>query len=121
MRRRRAHVPARYWCRLSWIGGSKRVHELAPHASSPPPAEAIIAASARAITFRQITPWRARSQHSKDATEETSIIRTGHPVAYLESDHSYSVSSYHMWRLRFATLTHLRRLTSQIGTPHFRA
>ncbi len=56
------------------MSGSKRVHEPPPYASSPPADEAVIAGSIWAITFRQITPWRARSQHPKDAVEDTSIL-----------------------------------------------
>ena len=91
------------------MSDSKRVHEPAPYASSPPADEAVIAGSIWAITFRQITPWRARSRHPKDAVEDTSIIHSGTPRAFfgnigLMVDHSYSVSSYASFELRLGTM-----------------
>jgi hypothetical protein len=60
------------------MSDSKRVHEPAPYASSPPADEAVIAGSIWAITFRQIAPWCAGSQHPADAVEDTSIVHTTH-------------------------------------------
>ena len=49
------------------MSDSKRVHEPAPYASSPPADEAVIAGSIWAVTFRQITPWEASCAPSTSA------------------------------------------------------
>ncbi len=38
--------------------GSKRIHDLVPDASLPPPNEAIVTGGAGTIGLRQIAPWR---------------------------------------------------------------
>jgi len=110
------------------MSGSKRVHEPAPYASSPPADEAVIAGSIWAITFRQITPWRARSQHPKDAVEDTSIIHSGHASRlvrqYRSDGRPFVLGEFvtHRSRLRswdhgLAVATHTRRLPMCWSVP----
>src|ERR1700738_2562432 len=54
--------------------GGQRIHDPVPYASLPPTNEAIITSSAGTIGFRQIAPWRARTQDPKDAVEHASVI-----------------------------------------------
>jgi hypothetical protein len=54
--------------------GSKRIHDLVPDASPPPPNEAIVTGGAGTIGPGQVTPWRARAEDPKSAIEHTTII-----------------------------------------------
>lgn len=50
--------------------GSKRIHDLVPDASLPPPNEAIVTGGVRTIGRWQVPPWRTRAQNPKDAIEQ---------------------------------------------------
>jgi hypothetical protein len=46
--------------------GGKRIQDLVPDASPPPPNEAIVTSGAGTIGFRQVAPWRTRAEDPKE-------------------------------------------------------
>lgn len=60
------------------VRGSDCIHQPVPDARLSPSHEAVVASGARAISFRQVTPWRTGSQHPEDAVQHAAIIDAGH-------------------------------------------
>src|SRR5262245_34673498 len=58
--------------------GGDGVHHPIPYTRLPPPHEAVVAGSARAIPLWQITPTRAGSQHPKNAVQHAAIVDARH-------------------------------------------
>src|SRR6267154_6338661 len=59
---------------LGVVTGSRRIHDLVPDASAPPPNDAIVTGGAGTIGFRQVAPWRTGAQNPKDAIEHATVI-----------------------------------------------
>src|SRR5215831_5123864 len=60
------------------VCGGDGVHHPIPYTRLPPPHEAVVAGSARAIPLWQITPRRAGSQHPKNAVQHAAIVDARH-------------------------------------------
>jgi DDE superfamily endonuclease len=56
------------------MGASQSVHNLGLHARSSPANEAIVAGRVRTEVFRQIAPWRSRSQDPEDAVKDAAVV-----------------------------------------------
>src|SRR5262249_50868263 len=59
------------------VCGGDGVHHPTPYTRLPPPHEAVVAGSARAVPLWQITPRRAGSQHPKNAVQHAAIVDGG--------------------------------------------
>jgi hypothetical protein len=97
--------------------GGKRIHDLVPDASSPPPNEAIVTGGAGTIGFRQVAPWRTRAEDPKDAIEHATVIYPPN-AARLVRQHRLDRGPFiiaefvaHDSRLQFRSLNHVRRDT----------
>src|SRR5205823_15080071 len=53
---------------------SKRIHDLVPDTSPPPPNEAIVTGSAGTLDFWQAAPSRTWTDDPKDAIDHTTVI-----------------------------------------------
>jgi hypothetical protein len=95
------------------MAGSKRIHDLVPDASLPPPNEAIVTSGPRAIGLWQVAPWCTRAQNPKDAIEHATVIYTPN-AARLVGQHRLDRGPFiiaefvaHDSRLRYRSLSHV--------------
>lgn len=60
------------------IGGSDDIRHPIQNARDPPAHEAIVVSGARTISFGQVAPFSAGSQHLKDAIQQSAVIDARH-------------------------------------------
>ena len=78
-----AHDRAVDHLHLAVVGLDDGVHQAVPDAGFAPPIEAVVGRRVRAISFGQIPPRRAGTQHPEDTVENTSIVLGFHAAPLL--------------------------------------